>query len=98
MKNKIFKLLIFIAVWFLFYWLINLNFVFVSFLFAYVFTYHVGKDTLVFLAKEFDKNHNLLAENVKDLREDLDRFSIENEQLRYELETLKREISDSKTD
>lgn len=94
MKNHILKLIIFLALWGFIYWISKENFGVLSFLIAYLFVYSIGKDALLFLAKEFDNNHNALAANVMDLSEKVELLTDENNSLKEEVENLKNLISD----
>ena len=87
MKNKILKFIIFLLAWALIYWVSSGNFGVISLLFSCLFVYAVDKNSLTFLANEFDKNHNALADNVRDLYEEI-RF------LKEDKETLENEIQD----
>lgn len=94
MKNKLLKLIIFLLVWAFIYWISNTNFGVISFLLACLFVYTVNKDALIFLAKEFDKNHNALADNVKELYGRLETLEDENNDLKQEITDLTERISD----
>ena len=93
-KNKLLKLIIFLLVWAFIYWISNTNFGVISFLLACLFVYTVNKDALIFLAKEFDKNHNALADNVKELYGRLETLEDENNDLKQEITDLTERISD----
>ncbi|MFW1748092.1 hypothetical protein [Acinetobacter sp. NyZ410] len=94
MKHKILKIVIFLVVWAIIYWIVESNFWFISFLFAYLFVYSIGKDSLIFLANEFDKNHNALADNVRDLYEEVQNLKQDKEALEIEVYELKNQISE----
>jgi cell division protein FtsB len=93
MKKRILNALVFLVAWGLIYWVTSSNFWFISFLFAYIFVYSVGREALIFLANEFDKNHNALADNVRELYDRLETLENENEDFRQEIIDLSEKIS-----
>ncbi|MFW2056270.1 hypothetical protein [Acinetobacter haemolyticus] len=94
MKNKILKIVIFLITWGIIYWITASNFWFISLLFAYLLVYAVGKDALIFLANEFDKNHNALADNVRDLYEQVEELKGDKEALVREVQELQNKLSE----
>lgn len=95
-KAKIFKFIIFLLVWWLIFLIIDNNFVILALLIAYLFVYSIGKNALFFLANEFDKNHNALADNVRDLREQIEFLKEDKELLENKVQELRDEINEFK--
>ncbi|MGL6034942.1 MAG: hypothetical protein ACRC0N_07750 [Acinetobacter johnsonii] len=96
MKNKIINGVLFLIAWGVIYWITSSNFWFISFLFAYIFVYSIGKDSLIFLANEFDKNHNALADNVRSLYDEIQFLKDENETFKEKILDLENQISSNK--
>lgn len=94
MKNKIIKFILFLVVWALIYWLAKGNFGVIAFLFACLFVYSVDKNALIFLANEFDKNHNALADNLRELQQELESIKSENSELQGEIRELRDDVSE----
>ncbi|WPO68782.1 hypothetical protein SDC64_07640 [Acinetobacter haemolyticus] len=94
MKNKILKIAIFFLTWGIIYWITASNFWFISLLFAYLLVYSIGKDSLLFLASEFDKNHNALVDNVRDLALEVQMLKEDKETLNDEIQNLREQLSE----
>lgn len=94
MKNKILKFIVFLFVWALIYWISKGNFGVISLLFACLFIYTVDKNALIFLANEFDKNHNSLADNVRELYEEIRFLKEDKEKLENEVQELRDSINE----
>lgn len=93
-EKKLIKLLVFILVWALLYWFTTGDFGAIAFLLAYIIAYSVGENALLFLANEFDKNHNSLIDNFRALHERLELLESENTDLRQELNSLYERVSE----
>lgn len=96
MKAKILKLMVFFVAWGGLFWIIDGNFIAIAFLLAALFVYSVGKDSLLVLANEFDKNHNSLADNVRDLYEQIEFLKEDKEFLENQISDLRDQIDELK--
>lgn len=96
MKAKILKFIVFLVAWGGIFWFIDGNFISIAFLLAAFFVYSVGKDSLLFLANEFDKNHNSLANNVRDLYEQVEFLKEDKELLENQIRDLRDQIDELK--
>lgn len=93
MKNKILTLIGFLIAWLLIYWIIKNGFGAIAFILTYL-AYCIFFDKtsilgLNFLAKEFDRNHNNLADQLSEMQEQLAEIREDNQKLQsriYDLE------------
>lgn len=97
MKNKIIKFVIFLALWGFLYWLTTWSYGAIAFLLALLFTHPSNSEALLFLAKQFDANHNNLADVVSRLESEIELLSSDYRDLQSRYDDLQDEISEIKS-
>lgn len=88
MRDKFLKFVLFLAVWALIYWLSGISVGVVPFLLACLFVYSIGEESMLFLAREFDNNHNALFDRISTLQYEVDELTAEREDIRSQLYSL----------
>lgn len=100
-KKKVVNFIGFLIVWAIVYLLISFSFWFLTLFLAYMFVYFKTDkrlyDGTLFLANEFDRHHNALADNVRELYERLETLEGENNDLKQEIIDLTERVSDLET-
>ncbi|QQC79444.1 hypothetical protein I9189_015775 [Acinetobacter bereziniae] len=96
-KKRIINFIAFLIIWLIMYYLINFNFWILAFILSYMFVYfrtdNEISNGIIFLADEFDRHHNALADNVRELYDRLETLENENEDFRQEISDLSEKIS-----
>lgn len=95
--KRIIKFGVFLVLSGVFYLLTTWSFSAIAFLLAYLFMYSTSSGALLFLAKEFDKNHNNLADVVGRLESEIERLSSEYDDLQSKYDDLKDELNSIKS-
>lgn len=103
-KKKIINFLVFLALWLVIYYLIKFNFGVIALILSYMMVYfRTDKqllDGIFFLANEFDRHHNNLADELSEVKSIQDDCYLDDsiKQLWKKIEELQDEIIELKRD
>ena len=90
--NKLLRVLVFLAFWAFLYWICSYNFGVITFILACLIFSMVGKGDILFLAKDFDRNHNHLVGMIENLQHEVKLLSSDYDDLRSELNDTQAEL------